>query len=57
MAESEGELKSLLMKVHLGTDGADMLNEAKLGILCGTIASALVGILMLNHTLPKAPKN
>jgi Na+/H+ antiporter NhaA len=30
-----------------------MLNEAKLGILCGTLASALVGSLMLSQTLPK----
>jgi len=35
-------------------EGAAMLNEAKLGILCGTIASALVGSFMLNKTLPKA---
>jgi len=31
---------------------ADLLNDAKLGILCGTIASALVGCLMLNRYLP-----
>ena len=30
------------------------LNDAKLGILCGTITSALVGCLILNKTLPKA---
>lgn len=41
---------------HLGTDGAVMLNEAKLGILCGTLASALVGSLMLHLTLPKTVK-
>ena len=29
-----------------------MLNEAKLGILCGTLASALVGAFLLNCTLP-----
>ena len=34
---------------------ADLLNDAKLGILCGTIASALVGCLMLNKFLPAAP--
>ena len=38
---------------HLGQEAADMLNEAKLGILCGTIASALIGSYMLNKTLPK----
>ncbi len=32
---------------------ADLLNDAKLGILMGTIASAIVGSLMLNVTLPK----
>ncbi len=32
--------------------GAEMLNQAKLGILCGTIASALVGCLLLSQTLP-----
>lgn len=32
---------------------ADLLNDAKLGILMGTIASAVVGSLMLNVTLPK----
>lgn len=31
----------------------DYLNDAKLGILCGTVASALMGSLMLNHSLPK----
>lgn len=31
-----------------------LLNDAKLGILCGTIASALFGSLILNKTLPKA---
>ena len=46
-------IAALSYPAHLGTDGADMLNEAKLGILCGTIASALIGALMLNYTLPK----
>ena len=31
----------------------DLLNDAKLGILCGTIASAIVGCLMLHYFLPK----
>lgn len=31
-----------------------LLNDAKLGILCGTITSALLGSLILNKTLPKA---
>lgn len=32
---------------------ADLLNDAKLGILCGTVTSALIGCLLLNKTLPK----
>lgn len=32
----------------------DLLNDAKLGILCGTIASAIVGCIMLHLTLPKS---
>lgn len=35
------------------TGHADFLNDAKLGILCGTIASAITGCLMLNAFLPK----
>ena len=31
----------------------DLLNDAKLGILCGTIASAAVGCLMLHFFLPQ----
>ena len=50
-------IAALSYPAHLGTDGADMLNEAKLGILCGTVASALIGALMLNHTLPKQSKD
>jgi Na+/H+ antiporter NhaA len=30
-----------------------LLNDAKLGILCGTITSAMLGSLILNKTLPK----
>ena len=47
-------IAALSYPTHLGMEGAAMLNEAKLGILCGTIASALVGSFMLNKTLPKA---
>lgn len=35
----------------------DLLNDAKLGILCGTIASAILGCLMLNRFLPKEESN
>ena len=46
-------IAALSYPAHLGIEGAEMLNEAKLGILCGTVASALLGALMLNQTLPK----
>ena len=46
-------IAALSYPAHLGAEGAEMLNEAKLGILCGTLASALVGSLMLHLTLPK----
>ena len=46
-------IAALSYPAHLGAEAAEMLNEAKLGILCGTLASALVGSLMLNQTLPK----
>lgn len=34
-----------------------LLNDAKLGILCGTITSALIGSLILNKTLPQEGEN
>lgn len=36
-----------------GAIHADLLNNAKLGILCGSTASALAGCLLLNKFLPK----
>ena len=45
-------IAALSYPAHLGADAAEMLNEAKLGILCGTLASALVGVFLLNYTLP-----
>lgn len=36
-----------------GAEHADLLNDAKLGILCGTICSAIIGCLMLHKFLPK----
>ena len=36
-----------------GAEAAVYLDEAKLGILAGTIASALIGCIMLHLTLPK----
>jgi NhaA family Na+:H+ antiporter len=37
----------------LDTNGAVLLNQAKLGILCGSMVSALLGCIMLNKYLPK----
>ena len=36
----------------LGADGAALLDEAKLGILCGTVLAAALGYLLLNKFLP-----
>ena len=36
-----------------GEDGAQMLNQAKLGILCGSTISAIIGCVLLNRFLPK----
>lgn len=35
------------------TNGAELLNQAKLGILCGSIVSAILGCILLNKYLPK----
>lgn len=37
----------------LGVQGAALLNEAKLGVLCGSVISALLGCWLLNRNLPK----
>ena len=37
----------------LGETGTELLDQAKLGILCGTVIAALLGYLLLNKTLPK----
>ena len=36
----------------LGAEGAALLNQAKLGVLCGSVVSAVLGCLWLNKTLP-----
>ena len=36
----------------LGADGFALLNEAKLGVLCGSVIAALLGCLLLNRNLP-----
>ncbi len=37
----------------LGVDGETMLGQAKLGVLLGSVISALLGCIFLNKTLPK----
>ena len=37
----------------LGAEGFALLNEAKLGVLCGSVMAALLGCLLLNRNLPK----
>ena len=37
----------------LGAAGAGLLSEAKLGVLCGSVISAVLGCVLLNKTLPK----
>ena len=38
----------------LGATGEVLLNEAKLGVLCGSVIAAVLGSLLLNKTLPEA---
>jgi NhaA family Na+:H+ antiporter len=37
----------------LGDAGVTLLNEAKLGVLCGSVISAVLGCALLSKTLPK----
>ena len=37
----------------LGAEGAALLDKAKLGVLCGSVISAVLGCVLLNKTLPK----
>ena len=37
----------------LGAAGAALLDQAKLGVLCGSIISAVAGVMLLNKFLPK----
>ena len=43
-----------LSYASLGESGLHLLNQAKLGILCGSFISAIVGCLLLNRYLPNA---
>ena len=38
----------------IGAAGEALLNEAKLGVLCGSVIAAVLGSLLLNKTLPEA---
>ena len=42
-----------LSYASLGENGAMLLNQAKLGILCGSLVSAILGCILLNRYLPK----
>ena len=37
----------------LGTDGATLLTQTKLGVLVGSVISAILGCILLHRTLPK----
>ncbi len=37
----------------LGVEGAALLGQAKLGVLCGSVISALLGCVLLGRTLPR----
>jgi NhaA family Na+:H+ antiporter len=36
-----------------GDTGVMLLNQAKLGVLCGSVLAAVLGCVLLNLTLPK----
>ena len=38
----------------LGVEGMALLSQAKLGVLCGSVISAVLGCILLNRTLPEA---
>lgn len=38
----------------LGVEGTALLNQAKLGVLCGSVISAVAGCILLHKTLPSA---
>lgn len=44
---------SELSYAGLGPTGEELLSQAKLGVLCGSLISALLGCYLLNKTLPK----
>lgn len=42
-----------LSYASLGENGQALLDQAKLGILCGSLVSAIIGCILLNRYLPK----
>lgn len=40
-----------------GEAGFMMLNQAKLGVLCGSVIAAVLGCVLLKYTLPESPEN
>lgn len=38
----------------LGESGALLLDQAKLGVLCGSVISAIIGCILLHKTLPQS---
>ncbi len=42
-----------LSYAEIGQEGVALLNQAKLGVLCGSVISALMGYILLNKNLPK----
>ena len=41
---------------HVSTTGSTLLNDAKLGILCGSVVAGLLGWTLLSLTLPQYKK-
>ena len=41
----------------LGDQGFMLLNQAKLGVLTGSVVAAVLGAVLLNFTLPKVSEN
>lgn len=46
-----------LSYLGVGEAGSMLLNQAKLGVLSGSLIAAVAGCLLLNHTLPKSIDN
>ena len=40
---------------EMGRHGLELLNNAKLGIVVGSLLAGVLGFMMLHHFLPKTP--